>query len=166
MKKVIISLLIATVGLLTGYGQNKKAEKDSIAQVKFEQAVKDIDARDFAIVVDTYGNAYEPNTDNANFLSYEKDFMLLQGQIIAGNSYTNKLEVNDFSQVTDKKGNVKYYLQVKGFYLTAKIEISLRKTSGNYADVIITPTRGEAVRFSGSVEPRSESKYFRRTGEI
>ena len=55
--------------------------------------------------------------------------MLLQGQIIAKNSYTNKLEVIDSNQATDKKGNVKVSMQVRGFYITAKIEISLKKTS-------------------------------------
>ena len=54
--------------------------------------------------------------------------MLLQGQIIAKNSYTNKLEVIDSNQATDKKGNVKVSMQVRGFYITAKIEISLKKT--------------------------------------
>lgn len=166
MKRIILSLCLVTIGLLGSYGQNKKAERDSIALIKFEKALADIDAKDFAIIVDTYGNSYETNTDNANFLSYEKDFMLLQGQIIANNSYTNKLEVIDSSQATDKKGNVKVSLQVKGFYITAKIEISLKKTSGNYADVIITPTRGDAIRFSGNIVPRAESKYFKRPGEI
>lgn len=54
--------------------------------------------------------------------------MLLQGQIIAKNGYTNKLEVIDSNQATDKKGNVKVSMQVRGFYITAKIEISLKKT--------------------------------------
>jgi len=166
MKRIILTLCLIIVGLLATYGQNKKAERDSLALINFEKALADIDAKDFAIVVDTYGSSYESNTDNSNFLSYEKDFMLLQGQIIAKNSYTNKLEVIDASQATDKKGNVKVSLQVKGFYITAKIEISLKKTSGNYADVIITPSRGEAVRFSGNIVPRAESEYFRKPGEI
>lgn len=129
MKRTILSLCLVTIALLATYGQNKKAERDSIALTKFEKALADIDAKDFAIIVDTYGNSYETNTDIANFLSYEKDFMLLQGQIIAKNSYTNKLEVIDSNQATDKKGNVKVSMQVRGFYITAKIEISLKKTS-------------------------------------
>jgi len=104
------------------------------------------------------------NTDVANFLSFEKEFVILQG-IPAGNQYTNKVNVSDFKQETDKKGNVRIKMQVKGFYITAKIEISLKK-GGNYADVIVSPTKGDTKRFSGEIVPKSESKYFKRPGEV
>ena len=106
----------------------------------------------------------ESNTDKANFLSYEKEFMFLQGQIIAGNGYTNKLTVSEYNQVADKKGNIRITMQVRGNFIVGKIEISLKK--GFPADVIITPTKGDNIRFSGEVVPRKESKYFKRSGEI
>jgi hypothetical protein len=74
--------------------------------------------------------------------------------------------VSDYSQVADKKGNIKISMQVRGFFITAKVEITLKKQAGSYADVIITPTKGDVKRFSGDVVPRSESKYFKRSGEI
>jgi outer membrane protein assembly factor BamA len=56
-------------------------------------------------------------------------------------------------------------MQVRGNFITAKIEISLKKGFNN-ADVIITPTKGSFQRFSGEIVPRGESKYFKRAGEM
>ena len=168
MKKIILSICFISVALLSTFAQNKKAVRDSIALIRFNKAVAAVEAKDFVIIVDTYvtgdGN-YETNTDKANFLSYEKKFVFLQGQIIAGNSYTNKLTVSDYSQVTDKKGNISISMHVRGNFINGKVEISLRKGFNN-ADVIITPTQGSFRRFSGEVVPRAESKYFKRSGEI
>jgi hypothetical protein len=168
MKKILLSFCFISAALFSSFAQNKKAEKDSAAMLQFRKAVAAIEAKDFVIIVDSYvtgGGTFETNTDNANFLSYEKEFVFLQGQIVAENNYTNKLTVSDFNQVADKKGNIRIIMQVRGFYITAKVEIFLKK-GGNYADVIITPTRGSTKRFSGVVIPRRESKYFKRSGGV
>ena len=168
MKRILLSFCFISAAVFSSFAQNKKAERDSIALAKFNKAIAAIEAKDFVIIVDSYrteGDSLETNTDNANFLSYEKEFVFLQGQIVAGNSNTNKLTVSDYSQVADKKGNIKINMQVRGFFITAKVEIFLRK-GGNYADVIITPTQGSSKRFSGEVVARGESKYFKRSGEI
>jgi len=169
MKRILLSVCFISAALLASFGQNTKVDKDAAALVKFEKAIAALEAKDFVIIVDSYetgaGN-YETNIDNANFLSYEKEFVFLQGQIVAGNGNINKETVSDYSQIADKKGNIKISMQARGFFINAKIEISLKKTGGNYADVIITPTKGSIKRFSGEVVPRSESKYFKRSGEI
>jgi hypothetical protein len=149
--------------------QDKKAEREAAALAAFEKALVTLETKDFVMIVDNYEAAdgiFETNTDVANFLSYEKDFVFLQGMILTGNNNTNKLTVSDYNQVTDKKGNVKISMQAKGFFINAKIEMTLKKTSGSVADVIITPTKGTVKRFSGEVVPRAESKYFKRPGEI
>ena len=168
MKRIILSICIISAALLSTFAQNKKAERDSIALIRFNKTVAAVEAKDFVIIVDTYvteGGTTETNTDRANFLSYEKEFVFLQGQIIAGNSYTNKLTVSDYSQVADKKGNIRINMQVRGNFITAKVEISLKKGFKN-ADVIITPTKGSYQRFSGEIVPRAQSRYFKRAGEI
>ncbi len=163
--------LIAGIILLSFSGslaQDKKAEKEAAAKAQFDKAIAAIDAKDCVIIVDTYeakDGTIETNTDVANFLSYEGESIFLQGAIVAGNNATNKLSISDFSKTADKKGNVKVEMQCKGSLITAKIEISIKK-SGNYADVIITPTKGDAKRFSGEVISRPESKYFKRPGVI
>jgi hypothetical protein len=119
--------------------------------------------------VDAYAKedgSFETNTDNSQFISYEKEFMFLQGMILADNVHTNKLTVSDYSQETDKKGNVSISMQVTGFYIRAKVEISLKKKAGNYADVIITPTKGSNKRFSGYVVSTARSDYFKRSSVI
>jgi hypothetical protein len=147
----------------------QKADKDSIALIQFERAIADIEAKDFVIIVESYAKedgSFETNTDNSQFISYEKEFMFLQGLILADNAQTNKLTVSDYSQETDKKGNVRISMQVTGFYIRAKVEISLKKKAGNYADVIITPTKGSTKRFSGYVVPTARSEYFKRSSVI
>jgi len=168
MKRIILSVVLIGAAFLSTFAQNKKAEKDSIAVVKFEKALAAVEAKDFVIIVEYYkteAGSLENNTDAANFLSYEKEFIYLQGQIVAENSYRNKLTVNDYSKSADKKGNVQITLQARSLLITAKIEIFLKK-GGNYADVIITPTKGSVKRFSGEVVPTAESKYFKRAGEM
>jgi hypothetical protein len=168
MKRIILSFCFITAVLLSTFGQNKKAVRDSIARVNYEKAVAAVEVKDFVIIADSYvteGGIVESNTDKANFLSYEKEFVFLQGQIIAANSYTNKLTVSEYSQLADKKGNIRITMQVRGNFINGKIEISLRKGFNN-ADVILTPTKGSIQRFSGELVPRAESKYFKRSGEI
>ena len=168
MKRIFLSLIFIGTAFLSSSAQNKKAEKDSLAVVKFEKALAAVEAKDFVIIVEYYkteAGSIENNSDAANFLSFEKEFVFLQGQIVAENGYRNKLTVNDYSKSVDKKGNVQITMQARSLLITAKIEILLKK-GGNYADVIITPTKGSVKRFSGEVVPTAESKYFKRAGEM
>ena len=168
MKRILLSICIISTAISSSFGQNSKADKEAAALVNFEKAVAVVETKDFVIIVDSYetGGNFETNTDNANFISFEKEFVYLQGQMVSGNTFTNKLTVSDFTQVPDKKGNIKFSMQVRGFYINAKIEISLKRTAGNYADVIVTPVKGDIRRFSGEIVPRVESKYFKRSGEV
>ena len=168
MKRLILFIAIVGIFSAVAFAQNKKADKEAAAKAQFDKAVAAIDAKDFVIIVDTYESSDRTivtNTDASNFISYEKEFAFLQGMIVADNNYTNKLNVSDYKQVVDKKGNIKVEMEVKGTYVNAKIEISLKK-GGNYADIIISPNKGNAKRFSGELIPRAESKYFKRSGEV
>jgi hypothetical protein len=168
MKKLFLIIGIACLTLTASFAQDKKAEKEAAAKAQFDKAIASIEAKDCVIIVDTYeakDGTIETNTDAANFLSYEGESIFLQGAIVAGNNSTNKLSISEFNKTADKKGNVRIEMQCKGSLVTAKIEISIKK-GGNYADVIITPTKGDAKRFSGEVIPRPESKYFKRPGVI
>jgi len=168
MKKLFLAFCFLSTALLPSFAQNKKAEREAAALAAFEKAVATIETKDFVIIVGTYqiGGVFETNNDNATFLAYEQDHIILQGNLISDNNNTNKLMVSDYNQITDKKGNIKISVQAKGNLINAKIEIKLKKTAGNMADVIITPTKGEVKRFSGEVTPKAESTYFRRPGEI
>lgn len=160
--------MVTMAAFLASSGQNKKTEKDSLARIQFEKATAAIDSKGFVVVVDTYeladGNI-ATNTDVTVFLSQEQDFVFLQGPIVAGNTYTNKLTIASYDKVVDKKGNLRVEMQARGTFITARIEVFLKK-GGNYADVIITPTKGETRRFSGELVPVGESDYFKRPGEV
>lgn len=167
MKRIF--LLFAIMGLMAplSMAQNKKAEKEAAAQAQYDKAIAAINAKDFVIIVDTYESAtrtIETNTDAASFLSSENGLIFLQG-FPAANQYTNKLEVSDYKQEADKKGNLNISMQVKGFYINARIEIFMKK-GGNYADVIVSHRKEGTRRFSGEIIPRTQSKYFKRPGEV
>ncbi len=168
MKKFFIAFCFLGAALMPTFAQDKKAEREAAALAAFEKTLATIESKDFVIIVGTYqiGGVFETNNDNSIFLAYEKEYIILQGNLITGNNNTNKLMVSDYNQTTDKKGNIKISMQAKGNLINAKIEISLKKSAGKMADVIITPTRGDVKRFSGEVVPRAESNYFRRPGEI
>ncbi len=169
MKKFLLAICFISAALMTVTGQDKKAEREAAALAAFEKALATIETKDFVIIVGTYQTedaSFLDNTDNANFLAFEGENILLQGAILTGNANTNKLAVSDYTQTTDKKGNVRISFQAKGLLITAKIEMSLKKSAGDVADVIITPTKGTIKRFTGDIVPRAQSKYFRRPGEI
>jgi NAD(P)H-hydrate repair Nnr-like enzyme with NAD(P)H-hydrate dehydratase domain len=168
MKKVLLAICFISAVLFTANAQDKKAEREAAALAAFEKALATVESKDFVIIVGTYQTegVFSDNTDNANFLAFENDHIILQGAIIADNNNTNKLAVSDYNQTTDKKGNVRISFQAKGLLINARVEISLKKNAGDVADVIITPTKGEVKRFNGEVVPKAQSKYFRRVGEI
>jgi hypothetical protein len=168
MKKLILAICFISAALFNVNGQDKKAEREAAALAAFEKALTTIESKDYVIIVGTYqtGGMFNDNTDNANFMAFENDHIILQGAIIADNNNTNKLTVSDYNQTTDKKGNIRISFQAKGLLINARVEMSLKKSAGNVADVIITPTKGEVKRFNGEIVPKAQSKYFRRVGEI
>lgn len=168
MKRIFLLIGIFSILSTVSLAQNKKAEKEAAAKAQFDKAVAAIEAKDFVIIIDTYeasDRTIQTNTDNANFISYEKEFVFLQGGILVGGNATHKMNVSDFKQDVDKKGNVKIEMQIKGSLITAKVEIFM-KNGGNYADVIVSPLKGNSKRFSGEVVPRAVSKYIKRPGVI
>ncbi len=168
-KRIISLLVIVLVSFGAINAQNKKAEKKAEEQAKYEKAKAAIEAKLFALIPDSYekkDGTPDVNTDESNFILFEDDgFFYLQGAIIAGNKFTNKTEVTEFDLKTDKKGNLFLKMQVSGSAITARVEIQMRNGS-NYADVIITPTSGGSMRFSGEVLPKSEAKYYKRPNVV
>ncbi|HOC05361.1 MAG TPA: DUF4251 domain-containing protein [Bacteroidales bacterium] len=169
MKKIFLSFCFIIAALLTANGQDKKAEREAAAQAAFEKALATIETKNYVIIVATFQDANGvdvDNTDNANFLAFENENVILQGGIVAGNNHTNKLAVSNYDQITDKKGNVRITYQAMGRMINAKITMSIKKSSGDMAEVIITPTKGTVKRFTGRIVPTAESRHYRRPGEI
>jgi hypothetical protein len=170
---LLIGLLIFSSMVLLA--QNKRAERKAASKAKkeakkeaeieagearFTKAVSAINAKDFVIFVDMLGHTQKINRDPASFLSYETDFVFVQGYA-AHNLYASKLTVYNYSQTTDKDGNVTIAMRVRGFYIDERIEISLKKGDNN-AEVNVIPGNGRYFYYSGELMPRSESDYFKR----
>jgi len=114
--------------------------------------------------LNNYGGGGEPNyvTD---FLSYKEDTLIVQG-IIPGRDMQT-LKVSEYNQVTDKKGNVKITMHVFGFFISGKIDISLKKADGNVAYIIVTRYNKQGSRrFWGRVLPRSEASFYKLPGKF
>lgn len=68
----LISVLCITFSLSLA---QSKAEKEAAAKAIFDKTVALVDAKDFVIVPDSYDSStgsVETNTDDANFISFEK----------------------------------------------------------------------------------------------
>ena len=169
MKRLFFFIGLVCFSLTVSFAQNKKADQEAVAKAKFEKAIAAIEAKDFVIIVDTWESprgTIETNTDNSNFLSYEKELVFMQGSIFFGlTDATHQMNVSDYNQVVDKKDNIKIEMQVRGSLIAAKIEIFLRSGS-NYAYVISYPTKGRSIRFTGEIVPVAESKYIKRAGIV
>ena len=167
MKRLFALISVLCLTLSISFAQSK-AEKEAAAKAIFDKTVALIDAKDFVIVPDSYDSStgnVETNTDDANFISFEKEIVYLQGMIVCSNSYTNKTSITSYKQELDKKGNLRIDMQVKGSAITARVEIFVRK-NGNYAEVVVTPTQGTTRRFSGEITPRAESKCRKKPNVV
>jgi len=168
MKKLLLIFCIISVVLIPSFAQSKMADKKALALAQFDKVLATIESKDFVITVNPsqiFFGSGEP-TYNTKFLSYENESVILQG-IIWGQNVPNKLKVSDYKQVMDKNGDFKISMYVLGFYLNGKIDISLKKTEGNVARVIISSyTNKSHNRFWGRLLPRSESNYLQQPGLI
>jgi hypothetical protein len=72
------------------------------------------------IFFESFRNYFLDPSPEYLFLSYEKEYDFMQGQVVAGNEHTNRLTISDYSQTTDKKGNVKLTMQLRGSLINAK----------------------------------------------
>ena len=167
IKKIIVLLLVAAFSATSLFAQNKKAERQALEQAKFEKAKAAIDTKLFAMLPDSYGaDATAVNVDEAKFIAMEEDGNLyLQGASIAGNNYTNKLEVKSYEVTTDKRGNINLKMVVSGSMINGRVEILMRKGS-NYADVMVIPNSGSRLEFSGELLPKNEVRYYKRPNVI
>ena len=105
MKRLFALISVLCLTLSISFAQSK-AEKEAAAKAIFDKTVALIDAKDFVIVPDSYDSStgnVETNTDDANFISFEKEIVYLQGMIVCSNSYTNKTSITSYKQELDKK---------------------------------------------------------------
>lgn len=136
----------------------KKEAEIAAGEARFAKALSAIEAKDFVIFVDVLGHTQKVNRDLASFLSYETDFVLVQGNA-AHNLYASKLTVYSYSKTIDKEGNVSIDMQVRSFFTDERIKITLKK-GDNIAEVYVT---GKGYfEYSGELVPRGESDYFKR----
>lgn len=169
MKRLFLLTLLVITSINLSSQSKSKAEKEAEGIALFNSAIAAIEAKDFATVPDLWESSSnsitEANTDDYNFIGFENGFLYLQGMIVASNSYTNKTTVKEMTNEFDKKGNYKVVMQVMGAALSARVEIFLKK-GGNYAEFIVTPSKGVVRRFSGEIVHRAQSKYRKRANEI
>jgi len=127
-----------------------------------------IEAKCFVIIPDSYtalSGGVENLSDPYQFLLCENNLVYLQGSVTGAGSFTHRTEISSYS-VKTSKNSVSVRMQVKGTAIVARIDISVRKGS-NYADVIVTPTKGAAARsFSGPLVLPSQGQYMKRAGEV
>lgn len=167
MKKALL-FAAAILMMVPSFAQKmSKEEKAALAKAQYEGAVQVINEKNWVIIPDTYDteDGIENNTSNDNFISCEKGMMFSQGSICCANSYTNKSEPSEYTVNTDKKGNIKMKIIVRGDYWKGTYTISIRNNS-NTADVIFNSQGGSTRKFSGPMVSCIGTQYNKRANPM
>lgn len=133
-----------------------KEEKAAQQQALYETMVKSIEDSTWAYVPTSYvgddGVDYLLSS-NVNFITYEKNTVLIQGFAVCNNNFTNIVEVRSIEVNRDKKGKLKSIsMVVMGRHIHGTYKIIFPKT-GNEVDVIFTQSSGPVKRSRGPIVP-------------
>ena len=164
-------MLIAAVLCILPLSAQKmtKEEKAAAAKLQYEAALQSINEKTWVLVPQQYtlsDGSLEMNSDEAIFISFEKDNAICQGSIVGGNNSQGYLaEATAYDVSVDKKGNIKLKKIVSGRMWKGTYSISIRNHS-NYAEVIYNPISGETKRFSGQLVPLVGATYTKRSNPI
>lgn len=144
-----------------------EARQDSIAYVN---AVKGLDSLDFVLEADKlvfkYGDmAFVQST--TNFISVSDDDAVIQiapynaGGPNGVGGITLDGRASNIRMRTDKKGTIKYSMNIQGAAISAAVTITLPKGT-NEATAVIEPTfSSNRITISGKVVLRKDSKVFK-----
>ena len=107
MKKILVIMLALLVAVPSMAQKLSKEEKAAMAKALNQSAVDAINAKAWVLVPSQYQKSdgtLESNIDNAIFISYEGDKMLVQGSIVGGNNSRGYLvEAKEYNPTIDKK---------------------------------------------------------------
>ncbi|MDO4735657.1 MAG: hypothetical protein Q4B21_01380, partial [Bacteroidia bacterium] len=159
MKKSILLAMVMMLVMPLFAQKLSKEEKAAIAKAKNEAAMAAINSKAWVLVPSSYtqkDGMIASNIDNSEFISCEGDYMYAQGRIVCDNSYTNQLTPTAYEPKLDKKGNLRFSITVSGRMMRGSYTISMRGNTDN-ADVIFTPNKGDAKRFSGKIVPLKQA---------
>lgn len=168
-KKIILSLISLLICVTPIWAQKlSKEEKAAKAKMEYDNAIKAVEERAFAIVASSYTDSdgiIESNTDNTNFFSCEGEDFFMQGKIVCDNDKTNIAKAIEYTPTYNKKGNLRLSIIVSGRMIQGTYVISVRANT-NMADVIFTPQSGTVRKFSGALLPLKEADYYKRSSPI
>lgn len=169
MKKIIVIMLALLVAVPSMAQKLSKEEKAAMAKALNQSAVDAINAKAWVLVPSQYQKSdgtLESNIDNAIFISYEGDKMLVQGNIVGGNNSRGYLvEAKEYNPTIDKKGGLKMRLVVNGRMMRGTYQITMRNNT-NVADVIFTPSGKSPIKFQGPIVPLKGANYYKRSNPM
>lgn len=149
----------------------KKVLEEKLDSLQFEESRQAINEKAFTLEADQvifkYGQMVYVNS-NTNFVSVEKDRAVVQVAFNVPVSGPNGLGgvtvegiISSYEVKEDKKGNLRLVMNVTGTGISARVEITLAKGSGN-AMVEIQPNfNSNRLRLRGVVLPLYKSNVFK-----
>ena len=162
----MLALLVAVPSMAQ---KLSKEEKAAMAKALNQSAVDAINAKAWVLVPSQYQKSdgtLESNIDNAIFISYEGDKMIVQGSIVGGsNSRGYLVEAKEYNPTIDKKGGLKMRLIVNGRMMRGTYQITMRNNT-NVADVIFTPSGKSPIKFQGPIVPLKGANYYKRSNPM
>ena len=169
MKKILVIMLALLVAVPSMAQKLSKEEKAAMAKALNQSAVDAINAKAWVLVPSQYQKSdgtLESNIDNAIFISYEGDKMIVQGSIVGGSSSRGYLvEAKEYNPTIDKKGGLKMRLIVNGRMMRGTYQITMRNNT-NVADVIFTPSGKSPIKFQGPIVPLKGANYYKRSNPM
>ena len=169
MKKILVIMLALLVAVPSMAQKLSKEEKAAMAKALNQSAMDAVNAKAWVLVPSQYQKSdgtLESNIDNAIFISYEGDKMIVQGRIVGGNNSQGYIvEAKEYNPTFDKKGGLKMRLIVNGRMMRGTYQITMRNNT-NVADVIFTPSGKSPIKFQGPIVPLKGANYYKRSNPM
>jgi len=169
MKKILVIMLALLVAVPSMAQKLSKEEKAAMAKALNQSAMDAVNAKAWVLVPSQYQKSdgtLESNIDNAIFISYEGDKMIVQGRIVGGNNSQGYIvEAKEYTPTVDKKGGLKMRLVVNGRMMRGTYQITMRNNT-NVADVIFTPSGKSPIKFQGPIVPLKGANYYKRSNPM
>ena len=186
MKRLLFLLLVLCLGTgTTMYAQDKKAEKEAKKAEKaakkaaeeaagmavFEQCVKAMENRHFAVEayrVEFKRGQFTNVNSGTNFVQLKGEEATVQfsfhGPGLGANGMgglTVDGRAEDIDMKTDKKGNVTFRMRVKDASVSATITIKIAKGTDQCTAFVNSDFNGSRINFSGVMKPAGLSKVIK-----
>lgn len=185
MKKILLLLVVAILGIGTMMAQDKAAQKEAKKAEKeakkaaeeaeqmalFEQAQQALQDKDFVVEaerVEFKRGSYVYVTPSTNFVSLKDNRASIQLAFNGPRSGPNGIggitvegTISNYTSKTDKKGNITVSMMVQGVGVSANVTLKLLEGTNRCLATVSPNFNSNRVTFNGYLYPSDQSNIFK-----